>query len=237
MAAATAGYNQEAFRDGYATIPSKSLSGAPQAPSPGPASSAPHPVQAIARNAGQAAAGAKDAVTELIAGPMPQVSLYTEPLNPATQLSLKDRAQMFAESCRPWAEFFDLKAFSRPAASELKLRVGHNFEAFFYNYLTVGIGFLGLFAVFHPLRAALLAFAIGVGFVVYILFPEDYEISEGIVVSTRMKHVVMAAFALLVLTVGDVFSLLFWVGAIVVPVCLVHACLREHSASVGDMGI
>lgn len=125
----------------------------------------------------------------------------------------------------------------RPAASEVKLRVGHNFEAFFYNYMSLAMGVLLLFAVFHPIRAVLLAGFVALLFVVYVLFPEEFEVGRGFVVTTRVKHVAMAVVALLVLTVGQVFSLLFWVAVTVAPLCLVHACLREHSASEGEMNI
>lgn len=189
-------------------------------------------MHAVARGAGAAAVGAKDAVAQLITAPMPNLNLYTEPLNPAAQLSLKDRAQLVMESCRPWSEFADVKAFGAPAASEAKLRVGHNLEVFFYNYLVVGIALLALLTVFHPVRALLLAVTLVAGVLMYILFPEDYVVNENFSVTKPMKHVAMAVLALLVLTVGHVFSLLFWVALTFVPLVLVHAFLREHSAAV-----
>lgn len=226
MSAATAGYR---------TIgtPAPGPTDSPPAPSDMPASSnsTTDRVQAVARGAGAAAVGAKDAVAQLITAPMPDVNLYTEPLNPAAQLTLKDRAQLVMESCRPWSEFADLKAFDAPAASEAKLRVAHNVEVFFYNYLVVGMGFLALFAFFHPIRALLLALTVTTAVGLYILFPEDYTLNDNFSVTKPMKHVFMAVLALLVLTVGHVFALLFWVALTVVPLVLVHAFLREHSAA------
>ncbi|CDF40363.1 unnamed protein product [Chondrus crispus] len=168
---------------------------------------------------------------------MPDFNPYVEPLNPAAQYSLKDRAQLVVESCRPWAEFLDPHAFAPPPASEAKLRVGHNVEVFFYNYLVLAMALLAVFAVFHPVRAVLLAATVAVAAVLYILFPEDYQVTDNIVISMPIKHAVMAVLTVLVLVVGHVFALLFWVAVTFAPIVLVHAFLRQHSAAPADANI
>lgn len=194
-------------------------------------------MQDVARGAGAAALGAKDAVAQLITGPAPNVNLYTEPLNPHAQMSFRDRAQLMIESCRPWSEFFDFRAFCAPEALEIKLRVGHNLEIFFYNYVVVGLGLLILFALFHPVRALLLLMTIVAGTLLYILFPEDYKVTENFYITKLMKHVLMVGLTLLILTKGGVFSLLFWVFVTFLPVMFAHAIFREHSANGGQPSV
>lgn len=178
------------------------------------------------------AAGARDAMAQLISAPMPDVSLYTEPLNPCVQLTLNDRVQLVLESCRPWNEFADLKAFNLPPASETKLRVGHNIEIFFYNYLVTGFGILTLSACFHPLRAVLVAFLVLAAVLLYIIFPEDYRLGESFYVNRPLKHIIFGFLVLLSITAGHILSLFFFFLSIFIPVMLLHAILREHSATV-----
>eukprot|EP00177_Eucheuma_denticulatum_P008517 GFKZ01015494.1.p1 GENE.GFKZ01015494.1~~GFKZ01015494.1.p1 ORF type:complete len:263 (+),score=35.54 GFKZ01015494.1:341-1129(+) len=189
--------------------------------------------EAAMRGAGQATVNAtvnaKEAVSQLIAGPNPTISPNTEPLNPHVPLELNDRIQLVWAGCRDWSEFLDLKAFGTPEAAEVKLRVGHNVEVFFYNYLMVGMALLGVFALFHPIRALLLAVTIVAGMLLYILYPDDYVVTENFTVNRMMKHAVMAVLALLILTVGGVFALLFWVFMAFWPLVLLHAFLREHT--------
>lgn len=189
-------------------------------------------IEAVARGAGAAASTARNAVAQIISAPMPDVNLYTEPLNPSAQLTLNDRVQLVLESCRPWAEFADVKAINFPPASEVKLRVGHNAEIFFYNYLVVGFGVLTLTAFFHPLRSILVATVVLAAFLLYIIFPEDYRVGENFYISRPLKHIIMGALVLFSLTLGHVLSLFFFFVSIFVPVVLLHAILREHSATV-----
>lgn len=225
MVAVTAGYRTIGDVPAAPPMPAEAL------PSDAPRTAADH-FQAVARGAGAAAVGAKDAVTQLIVAPMPEFNPYTEPINPAAQLTLKDRAQLVMESCRPWSEFADVKAFNTPAAAEVKLRVGHNVETFFYNYLVVAFGLLAIHALFHPIRALLLAITVLVAMLVYIIFPEDYVVNDSFSITRGIKHACVAALALLVLTVGHVLSLLFIVAITILPLVLIHSFLREHSASV-----
>lgn len=224
MSLATAGYN---------AIPSRS---APEvsipfdAPTSQPDAPASRHVEAVARTATAVAASAKEAVTELIRGENPDVKLYTEPLNPSALLTLNDRAQLVLESCRPWSEFADVNAFAMPVASEAKLRVGHNFEVFFYNYLIVAFAILALHAIFRPLSALLLATTVAAAVMLYIIYPEDYVVSDSFAVTKTVKHAFMTVITILILTVGNVFSLVFIVALTVSPIVVVHAFLRQHDA-------
>lgn len=189
-------------------------------------------MQAVARGAGAAAVGAKDAVSQFVSAPMPDVQLYTEPLNPGAQLSTGDRVELVLASCRPWGDFLDFSAFNLPPASEVKIRIGANVETFFYNYLVVAFGDLAINAFFHPIRALLLAITVVSALFLYIIFPGDYSVNENFTITKTMKHVFMAFLTLLVLFLGNVFSLLALVALTFLPLALIHAFLREHAAQV-----
>lgn len=184
-------------------------------------------LEAVAR----AAAGAKDSVAQALGGPMPDVNLYTEPLDPAAALGPRDRVQLVLESCRPWGEVLDVRAFNLPAAAELKLRVGHNMETFFYNYIVVAVAVLVVLAIFHPVAALLLAAVLAIAAVFYVVFPEDIRVTDSFSVTGPLKHVLTAAVVLAALTVGGVASLLFAVACFTLPAVLLHALLREHAGA------
>lgn len=186
--------------------------------------------QAVTR-ASAAAVGARDAVTQAIYGPTPEVNLYTEPFNPSAQLTFRDRMQLVLESCRPWSEFLDLKAFNAPAPLEAKLRIGHNLEIFFYNYVVIGFSLLALTALFHPIQSLIFAFVVLVGALMYIILPENYRITDNFYITRSLKHIIMALMAFLALTMGHVLSLFVFFTSIFLPVTIIHAFFREHAAT------
>jgi hypothetical protein len=63
----------------------------------------------------------------------PELNIYLDPLNPSSEMTLKDRIQLVGQSARPWADFFDFRMFNIPPLSEFKVRVLSNVETFFYN--------------------------------------------------------------------------------------------------------
>lgn len=186
-------------------------------------------MQSFARSVGGAAIGAKQAVHDLIDAPTKEVHVDTDALNPSISYTPVDRVQLVMANMRPWSEFADLKAFNFPPASEVKLRLGHNVESFFYNYFVLAVVILLLQAAFHPLRALFLAITIITAVLLYIVFPEDYTITENFQVTKLGKHLFVGTLLLLVLTVGHVFSLLFMIFLTITPIVFVHALLREHA--------
>lgn len=185
----------------------------------------------VAKNAGAAAVGAKEAVSQLISAPGYDMNLYTEPLNPHAQLELRERVARFWDSCRPWKEFVDWKAFGVPPAAEVKRRIGHNIEMFLYNYLIVGLFVLLMFALFHPLQAGLMAGLVLLAIMMYIVYPDDYKITDTLFVTKPVKHVVVGSLGVMILTIGGVLELMFWVFMSVWPIVLLHAIAREHGVS------
>lgn len=192
-------------------------------------------VASVASAAAQAAPeaapdGALDSVAAFLSAPTPRVSLFTEPFDASASHSLRERVQLVAESCRPWGEFADRGAFNAVSGGEMKRRVAHNVETFLYNYVVVGFGALCVGALVHPLRAAMLALWMVAAMLVYIVFPEDYAVTESFAFTKALKHVLMTLMAVLVLTVGGVLKLLLLVLCIALPLVLVHAVFREHDA-------
>lgn len=192
-------------------------------------------LHAMARGAGAAAVGARDAMAQLITAPNPQVIVNTEPINPSIDMHFRERMQLVWESCRSWNEFADPKAFNAPAASEVKRRIGQNVEIFFYNYLVVGFALLAVLAIFHPLRAILMALPVVAAVLMYIIFPDSYRVTDTIYIDSNIKHGIVILLSLLVLFIGHVFSLLLLFALIFVPVVTLHALLREHEPATTEV--
>lgn len=60
-------------------------------------------------NATNLVANIKQNAQSIITSDAPAINFYTDPLNPSTSMSLKDRVSLVLESARPWSEFFDLR--------------------------------------------------------------------------------------------------------------------------------
>lgn len=173
----------------------------------------------------------RNAVSQVFSAPTPEVNFYTEPLNPSSQLTLRDRVQLVLESCRPWTEFFDLKAFNAPAPMETKLRIGHNLEIFFYNYVVIGFALLALSALFHPIQSFVLAFVVLSGAVMYIILPEDYRVTDSFFITRSLKHFIMAILTIMAVLMGHVLSLFIFFSSVFLPVIILHAFFREHAVT------
>jgi hypothetical protein len=171
------------------------------------------------------ASGAKD----MVAGAMPELNLYLEPISPASELSFKDRIQLIAQSARPWSEFADFSQFNLPPLSELSLRVSTNVEQNFYNYVIIGFAYLVLFAFGHfPSVLALLA-VLALAFFLYVLHPEPVVIADT-EFGAPAKHALVAVVSLIALTVGHVLTLILSLSLFLLIVVGIHASIREHTS-------
>lgn len=192
-------------------------------------------IGAIARGAGVVAAGAKDAVSSMVGAPMPNVKLYTQPLNPSEQYSLRERVELVVNSCRDWREFFDFRSFNLPPAAEVKLRYGHNVETFFYNYFFVACVTLAVEAVFSPLRGLQIVALLAMAALFYAIHPDPVPIPYGngriFPLGDTAKHGLLAAFLAISLIFGNLFPLLLSVLVISSVVVVVHGFIRDHRES------
>lgn len=170
----------------------------------------------------------KEALGAAFCAPTPSLTIYTEPLDPTASLSVRDRLQLMLESGRPWREFADASAINLPPPSELKLRIAHNFEVFFYNYLFIAAVVMLLQAFFSPLRALALVMGVALTVILYGFVVDDTEV-WGFVFTRSVKHAVVIVIFLLLVFVCHVLSLFIAIMLCVVPLVLAHAILREHS--------
>lgn len=227
LSTAHASRNRTMTSLGYQNIDSASGAGLPN---PHDATLSAPPNNNLQDKATAAAIATRNAMTDIIHAPMPDINLYTEPINPNAHLTLNDRLQLILESCRPWPEFADFSSFNLPAPSELKLRLGHNFEIFFYNYLVIAFAILALTALFHPLRAVLVAGISLVSVLMYVIFPEDYVIGDALVINKLAKNCILVALLLFAVVVAHVLSLFLSFAFFFFPVVMLHSLLREHSS-------
>lgn len=184
---------------------------------------------AVARGAGEAANGAREAVSELIAGPMPEVNVYTDPLNPTTQLSLRDRISLVFTSCRDWREFADFRAFNLPSASEAKLRLGHNLETFFYNYFVISCVYLAVTGLFNLSSALQLILLGSLAAYFYVIHEDPIVIGNVVRIDTPAKHVIIVGVSAIILLFGHVFSFLLGAAIFTFILVTVHGFFREHA--------
>eukprot|EP00183_Erythrolobus_madagascarensis_P006503 CAMPEP_0185845184 /NCGR_PEP_ID=MMETSP1354-20130828/1212_1 /TAXON_ID=708628 /ORGANISM="Erythrolobus madagascarensis, Strain CCMP3276" /LENGTH=223 /DNA_ID=CAMNT_0028545079 /DNA_START=48 /DNA_END=719 /DNA_ORIENTATION=+ len=184
--------------------------------------------QSIAEKAGNVISTAK-AATEGVKAAVTDNNIYTDPINPSAEMSLRDRITLVLESARPWGEFVSPGNFGKPAAGDMQVRVSHNLETFFYNYVIIGVLFALVMTFLHPIKMISLGLIAALALFLYVLHPEPIPLLDGkIVLETNAKHAVFIA--ALVLS-----FFLIHVGGIVVTLVLVlgvavglHAIFHEH---------
>lgn len=189
-------------------------------------------IGAIAQRAGVVAAGAKEAVTSMVESPMPEVKLYTQPLNPNEELTIRARIELVINSCRDWKEFFDFRCFNFPPATEVKLRYGHNVETFFYNYFIVSCVTLLFQVVLNPFRGLQIIALLALGTIFYAIHPDPVPIPFGngrtFMLGDTAKHGLLTAFFFIALIFGNLLPLLLAVLVFSSVVVVVHGFIRDH---------
>mmetsp|Transcript_6470 Transcript_6470/g.11550 ORF Transcript_6470/g.11550 Transcript_6470/m.11550 type:complete len:227 (-) Transcript_6470:125-805(-) len=184
--------------------------------------------QTIADSAGGAVQSAKEHVASVVHN-VQGVNIYTEPINPTAEMSIRDRITLIAESARPWKEFIAPSTFSKPQAGELGVRFHHNLETFFYNYLILGLGFLLLLAIIHPFAVLSLFLVCALGLYLYVQHSEPISFFNGkFTLDTTLKHVVTACAVILALFVGNVGGIIVSVACFSAVVVGVHALFHSH---------
>lgn len=163
-------------------------------------------------------------------GALPELNLYLEPIHPASEMHIRDRAQLVLQSARPWSDFADVSQFNIPPLSAYKLRLQTNVETFFYNYFLLALVFLVIFAFGHLPSVVALVSVLAVAFFLYVLHPEPIEVA-GAEIGTPAKHAIVVALALLALTVGHVFTLILSLAVFLLILVGVHGSIREVNDS------
>ncbi|KAA8491954.1 PRA1 family protein B6 [Porphyridium purpureum] len=166
----------------------------------------------------------KDAVSAM----MKDVKIYTEPIQPGSEMSLKDRVVVVWESARPWGEFFRPSAMNKPPAGEMGARFSHNVETFFYNYVLLAVLFLVSMFFIHPIATLSLCVCGAFAVYAYVLHPEPIEIG-GRVLETPAKHIAMAVLAGIALLFGHMGGLIVSLAVFLMVVVGLHAVFRDHA--------
>ncbi|KAK1860859.1 hypothetical protein I4F81_003445 [Pyropia yezoensis] len=168
------------------------------------------------------------AVAALLSVRPPALAVYTEPLRPSADLSLRDRATLVAHSVRPWGEFFDPSAFAFPAWGDAGLRVVANVETYFFNYVAVGAACLAAAAAAHVGSALVLAALVGLAVALYVVAPPVVTLPGGVTVGAWGKGALMAAAAWAGIAYGHVGVLGGVVAGATAAIVGVHALFRDH---------
>lgn len=190
----------------------------------------------VARGAGNVALGATNAMSSMVTAPMPTVTLATQPLNPAASLTLRERIQLVAQSCRDWRSFVDIRAFNLPPAAEVKLRYAHNLESYFYNYLVLTLVYLIISGVLNPLCGLQVLSLVGLSVLFYVTFPGPIPVPLGrdrsFPLGDAAKHAILICLFALALYFGSLFMFLVHVLIFGFAVVAIHGFIREHRESV-----
>lgn len=160
---------------------------------------------------------------------IPDVShLYLQPLDPASELSIGDRASLVWQSARPWREFFDLTAFNLPPMEQAKTRVSNNVETYLYNYFLLTCLHVALFSLGH--FGSL--FAMGIwGAILYYLFaghPEDFELGK-FTIGGKAKCAIAVVTGLLAIFPGHGMTSIISVTVFLLIIVGIHAIIRDDT--------
>lgn len=169
---------------------------------------------------------------------LPDVSnLYVQPLDPASDMTLADRASLIQQSARPWREFFDLSNFNLPPLGQLRGRVGYNVVTYFYNYFLLTCLHLFIFAFAHFGSVIALVAWMALAFYLWIAHPDDIQVSDNFALTKNVKVAVLVVTGVLALTVGHVFTLVISLLFFVLIVVGIHSVIRDDTADSAEMGV
>eukprot|EP00168_Porphyra_purpurea_P003221 TRINITY_DN1382_c0_g1_i1.p3 TRINITY_DN1382_c0_g1~~TRINITY_DN1382_c0_g1_i1.p3 ORF type:complete len:174 (+),score=58.33 TRINITY_DN1382_c0_g1_i1:277-798(+) len=168
------------------------------------------------------------AVAALLSVRPPALAVYTEPLRPSADLSLRDRATLVAHSVRPWGEFFNPSAFAFPAWGEAGVRAVANIETYFYNYVCVGALCLAATAAAHVGSALVLAALVAAAVGLYVVVPAVIALPGGLSLGPWGKGGLMAVAAWFGIAYGHVGVLGGVVACATAAIVGVHALFRDN---------
>lgn len=165
-----------------------------------------------------------------VKGMSPDTSnLYLEPLDPRSGLSsVGDRASLVLQSARPWGEFLNCRAFNLPPLGEVKGRVGHNMETYFYNYFLLACVHVLFFAVGHFWSFLSLVLWISLACYLLVIRSEDFEVGDYSV-DKKKKICCLVLAGLLAVFVGHALTLIISLGVFLLVVVGIHSVVRDDT--------
>lgn len=159
---------------------------------------------------------------------LPDVSnVYLDPLLPGAEISLSDRFKLIMESAKPWKEFFNISEFNLPPLTQIKTRLGHNIETYFYNYVQITCIYLILFSFFHLLPVICLVVLIGLAYVLFVSYPEDIDVAGKFTIDDMKKKIIVGVVGVVLLFYGGILTLVISMATFIVILVLVHGLIRD----------
>lgn len=159
---------------------------------------------------------------------LPDMSnLYLQPLDPAEELTMADRADLIWKSKRPWGEFFDISNFNLPALNHVSKRISNNIKTYFYNYFLLTVIHIILFGLMH--FGPVLALLLWVAFTFFLLghHQSDIQVTDNVKITYPMKMAIVAVAGIFALTAGHVLSLVFSIAFFLFVLVGVHGTIRQ----------
>lgn len=149
--------------------------------------------------------------------------------NLSTTQSFNDRVSLIFDYCHPWSDFVDVGNFNIPPINreEYVQRLRTNIRIYFYNYFTIGLIFMLLYGLFNLWTVLVLVLYGGMGYALFIAYPEDIEVSPSITINSLAKKIIMGVGAALGVLFGGLGCLAFSIAFFMLVVVGVHASVRE----------
>lgn len=164
----------------------------------------------------------------------PDVSnVYVQPLSPSADISLADRWRLMMESTRPWGEFFDITNYNLPPWGQIKTRYSHNIETYFYNYIWLACLHVLIFTFFHFGSVFSLVIWLAAMYVLYGVYSDDIQVA-GFTINKNVKFGIMIITAIIALTFGHVFTLVFSIAIFLLILVGIHGLVRDDASDFED---
>eukprot|EP00871_Galdieria_phlegrea_P005839 jgi/Galph1/742/GphlegSOOS_G5497.1 len=165
--------------------------------------------------------------TRLWADDTTNLQLFTTPLEPNQELSLRDRITLIWGSAKPWRDFFDLRSFSMPSMDNLSNRIQNNLQHYLYNYIVCLFVFCLVLFLFHPIGTISFSLLTALCVFLFLLYPGATDAGIIGIVTPTIKIIFVSAIALL-------FLLFFGLGRVVLDMTLMTVLLLGSHVSLSS---
>lgn len=164
-----------------------------------------------------------------VKGYLPDVSnVYTDPINPKSDITLSDRTTLIMRETRPWfSEFFAISQFNLPPFSQMKTRLGHNITTFFYNYFIITLIHLVVSTFMRPTPIIMLGLYVAAMYALFVWKKENIELRHGLVIDQNVKLVIAVVLFVLFVIFGNILFPVLYTALFVAIVVGVHGLLHD----------
>lgn len=164
-----------------------------------------------------------------VKGYLPDVSnVYTDPINPNSDITLSDRIHLIRRETRPWfGEFLAISQFNLPPFSQMKTRLGHNITTFFYNYFILTLIHLVVSTIMRPTPIIMLAIYVAAVYALFVWKKDDIELSRGFVIDQNVKLVIAAVLFIVFFLFGHIMFPVFYTALFIAIVVGIHGLFHD----------